>query len=313
MRETVRATYDELELNNRVSEVRVSYSESVSARENAALTALTRRCSGRGFYRAAEQHKQEMESMEEEARTISPNHYRWDEICADGRGDQFRHGNYLGRQVMDVDDFAAYFETCRTRRPLNEERQSISSRDAHVAAVPARTREESSYSKQAKTALVESKRERREETTNRVIAFAKDWLQPDDPAQRRRGQKRTIPVSVIATLIVIAVSLMLIVSSSVMVASAKREVSDLSDEVDELEREAELLTDRMESEINYLEIYRIATEQYGMIPSGFVNSIYVDKTQGNTVESFEDEDEGKMGLSTLLSAIGIYIGSDGES
>ena len=39
MRETVRATYDELELNNRVSEVRVSYSESVSARENAALTA----------------------------------------------------------------------------------------------------------------------------------------------------------------------------------------------------------------------------------------------------------------------------------
>ena len=40
--------------------------------------------------------------MEEEARTISPNHYRWDEICADGRGDQFRHGNYLGRQVMDI-------------------------------------------------------------------------------------------------------------------------------------------------------------------------------------------------------------------
>ncbi len=312
MRQSVRVAYDELELNSRVSDVRVSYSEAVSAREDAALAALTRRCSGRGFTRAAEQHKQEMESMEEEARTISPNHYRWDEFCADGRGDQFRHGNYLGRQVMDVDDFAAYFETCRTRRPLMEERQSVCSRDA-LAAVPARTREESSYSKQAKAALIEKKRESREETTNRVIAFAKEWLQPDDPSLRRRGQKRTVPVSVIATLIVIAVSLMLIVSSSVMVASAKRDVSDLNDEVDELAREAEILTDRMESEINYLEIYRIATEQYGMIPAGFVSSIYVDKTQGNTVESFEDEDDGKVGLSTLLSAIGIHIGSDGES
>ena len=313
MRQTVRATYDELELNSRVSDVRVSYSESASAREDAALDALTRRCSGRGFYRAAEQHKQEMESMEEEARTLSPNHYRWDEFCADGRGDQFRHGNYLGRQVMDVDDFAAYFETCRTRRPLGEERQSVSSRGAQVAAVPARTREESSYSKQAKTALVERKRENREQTANRVIAFAKDWLQPDDPALRCRGQKRTLPVSVIATLIVIAVSLMLIVSSSVMVANAKRDVSDLSDEVDELAREAELLTDRLEAEINYLEIYRIATEKYGMIPAGFVNSIYVDKTQGNTVESFDTEEEDKVGLSTLLSAIGIHIGSDEES
>jgi cell division protein FtsW (lipid II flippase) len=114
---------------------------------------------------------------------------------------------------------------------------------------------------------------------------------------------------VIATLVVIAVSLMLIVSSSVMVANAKREVSDLGDEVAALEKEAEFVTDRLESQINYLEIYKIATEQYGMIPASMANSMYVDKTEGNTVESFEEEDEGKMGLSTLLSAIGIHIGS----
>jgi hypothetical protein len=116
-----------------------------------------------------------------------------------------------------------------------------------------------------------------------------------------------VPVSVIATLVVIAVSLMLIVSSSVMVADAKRDVSNLGDEVAALEKEAELMTDRLESEINYLEIYKIATEQYGMIPSSMVNSLYLDKTEGNTVETFEEEDEGKVGLSTLLSAIGIHI------
>ena len=113
----------------------------------------------------------------------------------------------------------------------------------------------------------------------------------------------------IATFVVIAVSLMLIVSSSVMVANAKREVSNLGNEVAELEKQAALMTDRLESEINYLDIYKIATEKYGMVPSSMVNSMYLDKTEGNTVESFEEEDDGKVGLSTLLSAIGIHLGS----
>lgn len=305
MEQAARVAYGEFELNSRVSDVRVS-AEGVSDREDAVLHALTRRCSGRGFGRAAELHKQGMESMEEEARALSPNHYRWDELCQAGRGDQFRHGTYMGKRVMDVDDFAAYFETCRARRPLREEGQLVATSE-HTAVAPARTREESLYSKQAKTALVAKERESREHTADKIIAFAKEWLQPDDPALRRRGQRRTVPVSVIATLVVIAVSLMLIVSSSVMVADAKRDVSNLGDEVAALEKEAELMTDRLESEINYLEIYKIATEQYGMIPSSMVNSLYLDKTEGNTVETFEEEDEGKVGLSTLLSAIGIHI------
>ena len=307
MERTVRAAYGECQLNSRVSDVRVSCDESC-AREEAVLEALTRRCSSRGFGRSAELYKQEMESMEEEARALSPNYYRWDEWCESGRGDQFRHGSYAGRRVMDVDDFAAYFETCRAHRSPAKEDQLVATSE-QTAVAPARTREESAYSKQAKAALVQKKREAREQTTDRVIAFAKDWLQPDDPALRRQGQRRTVPVSVIATLVVIAVSLMLIVSSSVMVANAKREVSDLGDEVAVLEKQAELMTDRLESEINYLEIYQIATEKYGMIPSSMVNSIYLDKTEGNTVESFEQEDEGKVGLSTLLSAIGIHLGS----
>lgn len=307
MGQAARETYGEFEWNSRVSDVRVS-GEASSEREDAVLLALTRRCSGRGFGRAAELYKQEMESMEEEARTLSPNHYRWDELCNAGRGDQFRHGTYMGKQVMDVDDFAAYFETCRARRPLHEEGQLVASGE-QTAVAPARTREESAYSQQARAALAQKKRESREEKTDRMIAFAKEWLQPDDPALRRQGQKRTVPVSVIATLVVIAVSLMLIVSSSVMVAGAKRDVSNLGDEVAALEKEAALVTDRLESHINYLEIYKIATEQYGMIPSSMANSMYVDKTEGNTVETFEEEEESKVGLSTLLSAIGIHIGS----
>jgi hypothetical protein len=98
-----------------------------------------------------------------------------------------------------------------------------------------------------------------------------------------------------------------------MVAGAKREVSALGDEVDVLAKEAELATDRFEASINYLDIYQIATERYGMIPASFANSMYVDQNKQNTIENFENDGEATVGLSTLLSAIGIYIGSDGES
>ena len=68
----------------------------------------------------------------------------------------------------------------------------------------------------------------------------------------------------------------------------------------------------MEASVNYLEIYRIATEKYGMIPAVHADSIYVDRTEGNTIESFEDDGEGKIELGTLLSAIGIHIGPFGK-
>ena len=306
-------SFDRNDGNSHVSGVRVSYSETVSARETATLAALTRRMDARGFTRAAEEQKEQMDSMEKEARTLSPSCYRWDELCADGRGANYRHGSYLGRQVMDVDDFAAYFETCRTRRSQTSAQDKVTSLASEPAAVPARTREESCYAKSAKTtALMESKKQQHVSAADRMIALAKEWLQPDDPAYRRRGQMQRIPVSVISVLVVVAVSLMLIVSSSVMVAGAKREVSALDNEVALLEKEAELATDRFESSINYLDIYQIATERYGMIPASFANSMYVDQNKQNTIENFEDDGEGTVGLSTLLSAIGIHFGG-GES
>lgn len=313
MRGTAYQSFERNDWDSRVSGVRVSYSEAASARETATLAALTRRLDARGFTRAAEQHKQQMDSMEKEARTLSPNCYRWDELCADGRGANYRHGNYLGWQVMDVDDFAAYFETCRTRRSQTTAQDAVAIPAAEPAAVPARTREESraARAEQGK-ALVEHKKQQHVKAADRVIAIAKDWLQPDDPALRRKGKMQRIPVSVISVLVVVAVSLMLIVSSSVMVAGAKREVSALDDEVNALAKEAELATDRFESSVNYLDIYQIATERYGMIPASFADSMYVDQNKQNTIENFEDDGEGTVGLSTLLSAIGIHFGG-GES
>ena len=288
-----------------VSDVRISHGEAVPEPDEI-LAALTRRCRDRGFIRAAQMHKNDMDAMEEEARAVAPAHYRWDELCANGRGDRFRSANYLGRQIMDVNDFAAYFEECRQTRRASESNACTNSAEREY--VPARTREQSRMARMTGTSLVASYKEK-ENASSRVIALAKDWLCPDDPALRRAGKKQRLPMSAFSVFAIIAVSLMLIVSSSVMVAGAKREVSNLGDEVHALSQEAKLASDKLESSIDYLEIYRTATEEYGMIPASQVQSVYVDTTNGNSIEILDEEGDNAPTLTTLLAAIGIDFGS----
>lgn len=287
-----------------VSDVRISYSDAVSG-EDETLTALTHRYRERGFLRAAKEHGKEMDAMREEARHCAPEHYRWDELCANGRGDRFRNATYLGRRVMDVDDFAAYFAECRANR-RTEDNASVAPKVETVA--PARTRAESGIARATGRSLVahDQKRRNKENAADRVIAVAKEWLCPDDPALRRTGKKQRMPISVISLLVVATVSLMLIVSSTVMISTAKRDAADARNEAAELQKQAQLAQDKLESSIDYLEIYRTATEELGMIPSSYVNSVYVNATQDNTIEVVEQEKDAPA-LSTLLSAIGIGL------
>ena len=115
-----------------------------------------------------------------------------------------------------------------------------------------------------------------------------------------------MPLSVISLLVVAAVSLMLIVSSTVMVSTAKRDAAQAQDETAELQKQAQLAKDKLESSIDYLEIYRTATEELGMIPASYVDSVYVNTAQDNAIEVVDQEKEAPA-LSTLLSAIGIGL------
>jgi hypothetical protein len=100
---------------------------------------------------------------------------------------------------------------------------------------------------------------------------------------------------------------MLIVSSTVMVSTAKRDAAEAQDSAARLQKEAQLAEDKLESSIDYLEIYRTATEELGMIPATQVQSVYVNTAENNTIE-IVDEQEDAPALTTLLSAIGIGIG-----
>ena len=287
-----------------VSDVRISY-ENIASDENETLAALSHRYNGRGFLRAAKEHGQEMDAMKQQAQACAPEHYRWDELCAQGRGDRYRSAAYLGRQVMDVDDFAAYFAECRASRRAKQTEQAASEA---VTVSPARTRQESRMARATGNSLIScDKKQGRENTADRVIAFAKDWLCPDDPALRVAGKKQRMPISVISLLVVAAVSLMLIVSSTVMVSTAKRDAAEAQDTADRLQREAQLAEDKLESSIDYLEIYRTATEELGMIPATYVDSVYVNTAGQNSIEIVEEQEDAPA-LSTLLSAIGIGLG-----
>lgn len=290
------AEWRENEYASMVSDIRISYSD--AAPEERLLASLADRYRGRGFLRAAKEHGENMDAMEHMAKQQAPEYYRWDELCSKGRGAQFRSDSYLGRQVMDVNDFAAYFAECRAARTKAEEAQVQQN-----APCPVRTKEQS-----RRAMAVRQAGKTKDGTSDRAVAFAKAWLCPDDPALRRVGTKRRMPVTVISMFAVIAISLMLIVSSSVMVASAKRGVSDLDHEVNALAHQAKLTQDEMEASVDYLEIYRVATEEYGMIPASYVDSLYVDTTNGNSIEAYAAEEDEPIGLSSLLSAIGIRFG-----
>ena len=269
------------------------------------LSVLMGQFRDRGIVRAAAVQEQELEIRQQEAKTIAPNSYRLEELSQDGRGDRFRHGSYLGRQMMDVEDFMAYFAACRSRRPLHcyDVEGAVPVREVEASAVY-RTREESRRARRAERAAILAERKKNSKMMQ-VATTVGAWLQPDDPSLRVAGKRRRVPAALISTFVVIATSLMLIVSGTVMVAQARREVGTLQDDVQLLATEAELLEDKVEASIDYLSIYRTATEEYGMLDADYIRTLYVQQSDAPQIETYEPKEDVTFGLSTLLSAFGL--------
>jgi hypothetical protein len=112
----------------------------------------------------------------------------------------------------------------------------------------------------------------------------------------------------VACFVIIAVSLMMMISGTVMVAGVKGEVGELKKDVKNLSNQAILLENKLESEIDYLEVYRLATEEYGMIDADFVKGSYLGTDTENYIEVYDQDEDATAGLATLLAAIGIHIG-----
>ena len=98
-------------------------------------------------------------------------------------------------------------------------------------------------------------------------------------------------ISLIIHFSVITIALLAIVFCNTMVARARQDVGNLRREVSALKTQAEYLEKKYESGINYLEVYKIATEDLGMIDARFVQSSYLNDNSASYIEVFQDEKE----------------------
>lgn len=129
------------------------------------------------------------------------------------------------------------------------------------------------------------------------------WLDSSRPDASKEG--RRFPLSALAALVAVAMSMMLIVASSILVTSGENGVNDLKKEIDLTSAEYAKLRSDFEVQNDLLEIRRIAVEEYGMVSKDFLKSDQIELASEDTVESFEEKQEERVGFSALLSAIGI--------
>ncbi|MBQ8214226.1 MAG: hypothetical protein IJZ80_09470, partial [Clostridia bacterium] len=73
---------------------------------------------------------------------------------------------------------------------------------------------------------------------------------------------------------------------------------DISVQAEELKSDLEVGND-------LLEIRQIATEEYGMVAEDYVKMDYISLRGDDSVEVYQEEREESVGLSALLSAIGL--------
>ena len=269
-----------------------------------ALEDLLCRCeSTKGLREAVKQEKRHIDAMEQEYSMSAPEMYA-SISGGQGRGDRFRHGNFRGQAYMTVDDFATYYSQCR---------QGASNASDELRATETVTAKDCTDSGVILCRTPKQKTRKIRNTKSaaliaRADQIAREWFERDDRVIPGQKAKKAFPLSMIACFVVIAVSLMMLVSGTVMVAGAKSDVSELKKEVAQLSSEANVLEDRLESEINYLEVYRIATEEYGMVDADFVRGTYLGRDAQNYIEVYEKPDDTQTAFATLLAAIGIHIG-----
>lgn len=272
-----------------------------------ALQALLSRCHEQGLHKSAKEEKRHSSAVEQECRASETDSASVSEV--QGRGDRFRHGEFCGKAYMTVDDFAVYYAQRRPSTPIASgvpnAKGAVQAKERKDSDAPVRDMSKSPKSKRTRHALSVRK-------TDSALALlesmAREWLEPNDRVRRDSRRAKPFPLSLVAGFVVIAISLMLLISGSVMVAGVKSDVGELKREVNALSSETALMENQWESELDYLEIYRLATEEYGMIDAQFVQSEYLGAGAENYVEVCETEEKTTTGWATLLAAIGIHLG-----
>ena len=267
---------------------------------NARICAISARYCKRGLSKAvADSAKAQMEA-EERTTQEAPTAYRLSKLSEAAITGLYRGG----KKTMSSDDLVRYIDETMAMRNASkdfsdeagvyEQANPTSEQNAGQNLVPVHEARALSLERVAKTpvAFVKS-----------VFASASEWFDFNVRGARRETKK--MPFSAFAAILAVAISLMLIVASSVMLTRAESRISSLTVTMESLTDEVADLQSDVNVQSNLLELREIAVEQYGMIDQRFLEMSYLDTQAEDRIDAYEEERDEGIGLSALLSALGI--------
>ncbi len=274
----------------------------VEASALACVQALSLSCEGRGLAFAVARDAREQELAEEATAALDPVAYRKSMLSDEAVSKMYRGG----KELMDGEDLLGYFEEARQKRLETSDFSELVS--IYDTADPSREEEfvpntALVLAEEKKKLLPVSVREMPAYLVKKVKTSAPDWFVGGYVKTAKKEKK--FPLSAFAAMIAVAISLMLIVASSVMLTRAESRINALTLEADELTGEIAELRSDVDVENDLLHLREIAVEEYGMVDEAYVKMTYLDTEREDVIESYEEESRGGIGLSALLSAIGI--------
>ncbi len=260
----------------------------------------------RGVVKAVVAQNAEQIEKEIETKKIAPTAYRLSAMSDTAIDGIYRHG----KENMSGADLIQYFNETRAIRVENEDFSIAPLMDESVfageAEKPCHTviKHEGGMSfKEKLTALPAQIKRLPANTVQFFRTSAPAWFDfsPVDTTQ----SSRRFPISAFAAIVAVAVSLMLIVASSVMIHHGEKRVSQLTVELSELAGEVSDLQSELDVKNDLLLIRDIATDEFGMIEEKYVKMQYLSMGSSDSIEVFEEKKQEKVGLSAILSAIGL--------
>ncbi len=267
---------------------------------------ITQKFMARGVAKAVAAQSVEQIEKEKETRKIAPTAYRLSSMSDAAVKGCYRHG----KETMSGADLVQYFNETRAIRTRGEDFSTVPAEDECVLAGEAEKpchavikHEEVTTLGEKIAALPAKIKHLPAKTIDYIRTSAPAWFDhsPVDTTQ----STRRFPLSAFAAIVAVAVSLMLIVASSVMVHHGEKRVSQLTVEVNELAGDVSDLKSELDVKNDLLVIRDIATEEFGMVEEKYVKMQYLSMGSGDSIEVFEEKKQESVGISAILSAIGL--------
>ena len=262
------------------------------------LCALSNQYAARGLHKAALDSAIKQMEKEEETRTLAPDAYRLSLL-----NDRTVNGVYRrGKNEMDTNDLVRYFSETRERRI-----QKIDFAESGAQEEPLEdaslTSDSQALAQTSSLPILSKVTSLPKRICQKIGTSVPVWFDTAKPDTSRESKR--FPLSAFAAVLAVAMSLMLIVASSILLTRTENSISTLKSEISSASSELMDLKSDLEVQNNLIEIRKIAVEEYGMVEEDYIKTQYISLGLGDKVEVFEEEREESVGLSALLSAIGI--------